>query len=111
MITNAALSNQEIGWLDFFVANINDQKDTILSQINIAHIKKEYVKKEGVLYFVSFDFKYDENSKLVSLEDYSFVTSLQVWHNEKIGPTMFELIVRDDLMEMVEIYNADFATS
>ena len=109
MITNASLSNQEIDWLDFFVANINDQKDTILSQINAAIIKSEYVKKEELLYFISFDFEYDKNLRVVMLEDYAFVTSLQVWHSNKAGPTMFELVVRDGLIETIEIYNADLS--
>lgn len=100
MIINTQITIEERILLNFFISQIDGQKDEIINQINSSNITRDCSPYYLILKFDISD------SHVGSILDYKFDSTIQVLH-ENSAPTVFILFVKNGLIYEFEVYNAD----
>ena len=105
MISNESLTNTEKAFIHFFINNINEcneWRNLIIFQINQANVCRDVSP-----YYHIVRFEYDNTQiPLIDMSRTQFPT-IQILHNDGTAPTVFTLLIRNGLVRMFEIYNAD----
>lgn len=100
MITNKQITSEEKNLLEFFVSQVDTQKEEIINQINISTITRD-----SSPYYLILKFNIND-SYIGRIWNYRFDSTIQVLRDDTV-PTVFILFIDNGLIYEFEVYNAD----